>query len=61
MDRIRSEYPWILDSWVVGLVQIFTHGFADLDICNTAGLERILDFARGCPLELSKFEPNKPT
>jgi hypothetical protein len=23
--------------WVVGLVQIFAHGFADLDIRNTVG------------------------
>jgi hypothetical protein len=45
----------------VGLVQIFTHGFVDLDIHNIAGLGRILHFARGCPLELRKIEPNKPT
>jgi hypothetical protein len=28
----------ILGMWVVGLVQIFAHGFADLDIRNTVGL-----------------------
>jgi hypothetical protein len=27
-----------LGMWVVGLVQIFAHGFADLDIRNTVGL-----------------------
>jgi hypothetical protein len=46
---------------VVGLVQIFAHGFADLDIRNTMGLGRILHFTRGYPLELRKIDPNKPT
>jgi hypothetical protein len=38
VDRVWSGYLWILGMWVVGLVQIFAHGFADLDIRNTMGL-----------------------
>jgi hypothetical protein len=57
VDRIWSEYPQILGTWIVGLVHIFAHRFADLDIYNTVGLERILHFADGCPLELRKIEP----
>jgi hypothetical protein len=61
MDRVWIGYPRILGTWVVGLVQIFTHEFANLDIRNTVGLERILHFTRGCPFEFHKVEPNKPT
>jgi hypothetical protein len=61
MDRVWSGYPRTLGTWVVGLVQIFAHGFADLDIRNTVGLERILHSTHGCPLELRKVEPNNPT
>jgi hypothetical protein len=61
VGRVWSEYPRILGMWVVGLVQIFAHGFADLDIRSTVGLGRILHFARGYPLELRKIDPNKPT
>jgi hypothetical protein len=61
VDRVWSGYPWILGMRVVGLVQIFAHGFADLDIRNTMGLGRILHFTRGYPLELRKIDPNKPT
>jgi hypothetical protein len=32
--------------WVVGLVHIFAHGFMDLYIRNTVGLEQILHFTR---------------
>jgi hypothetical protein len=46
---------------VVGLVQIFAHGFPGLDIRNTVGLTRILRFAHGYPLELRKIDPNKLT
>jgi hypothetical protein len=61
VGRVWSEYPRILGMWVVGLVQIFAHGFADLDIRSTVGLGWILHFARGYPLELRKIDPNKPT
>jgi hypothetical protein len=47
--------------WVLGLVQIFAHKFADLDIRNTVGLGQILHFTRRYPLELRKIDPNKPT
>jgi hypothetical protein len=30
VDRVWSGYPRILGMWVVGLVHIFAHGFADL-------------------------------
>jgi hypothetical protein len=61
VDRVWGGYPRILGTWVVGLVQIFAHGFADLDIRNPVGLGRILHFAREYPLELQKIDPNKPT
>jgi hypothetical protein len=60
VDRVWSGYLWILGMWVVGLVQIFTHGFAGLDIHNTAGLGWILHFTRGYPLELRKSIPINP-
>jgi hypothetical protein len=59
VDRVWSGYPRILGMSIVGLVQIFTHGFADLDIRNTVGLGRILHVARG-PLELRKLIPINP-
>jgi hypothetical protein len=61
VDRVWSKYPRILDMWVLGLVQIFAHKFADLDIRNTVGLGQILHFTRRYPLELRKIDPNKPT
>jgi hypothetical protein len=57
LERISADFGYM----VVGLVQIFTHGFADLDIRNNVGLGRILHFACGYPLELRKIDPNKPT
>jgi hypothetical protein len=36
VDRVWSGYLWIFGTWVVVLVQIFAHEFADLDIRNTA-------------------------
>jgi hypothetical protein len=54
MPRISVDFGYV----VVSLVQIFVHGFADLDIGNTVGLERILHFARGYPLELRKIDPH---
>jgi hypothetical protein len=44
--------------WVTGLVHPTRSWIL---ISNTAGLERILHFARGCPLELRKIEPINPT
>jgi hypothetical protein len=61
VDRVWSGYPRIWGMWVVGLIRIFTHGFAGLDIHNTVGLGRILHFTHGYPLELRKIDPNKPT
>jgi hypothetical protein len=61
VGRVWSGYPRILVMWVVSLVRIFTHAFADLDIRNTVGLGRILHFTCGYPLELRKIDPNKPT
>jgi hypothetical protein len=61
VDRVWSGYPRVLGMSVMGLVQIFAHGFADLDIRNTVGLGRILHFAHGYPLELRKIDPNKLT
>jgi hypothetical protein len=63
-DGSGSGLEWIsadFGMWVVGLVQIFAHGFADLDIRNTMGLGQILHFACGYPLELRKIDPNKST
>jgi hypothetical protein len=45
VDRVWSGYLRILGMWVVGVVQIFAHGFVDLDIRNTVGLWWILYFA----------------
>jgi hypothetical protein len=43
MGWVWSGCQRILGPRVVGLVQIFTHEFADSDIRNDAGLEWIID------------------
>jgi hypothetical protein len=60
VDQVWSGYPRILGTWVLGLIQIFAHRFADLDIRNSVGLGWIIHFARGYPLELKKLIPINP-
>jgi hypothetical protein len=55
-----NGYPRILGTWIMSLVQILAHGFADLDIRNTVGLERILYFTRGwSSTKLSLISPHR--